>query len=82
MVWKEKREKEKWKLAKDQDSCQYSRSAHMQITQEETVHQLTLDHTPSYVANHHHNLIGGILPPPNSLVVGVIRLYEWMVAHA
>ncbi len=34
------------------------------------------------VANNHDHLIGGVVPPPNTLVMGVVGLDEGMVGNA
>ena len=43
---------------------------------------LTLDHGSPDVPYHHDDLIGDLLPAPDPLVVGVVRLDERMVRHA
>ena len=42
---------------------------------------LTLNHGPSNVRDNHNHLIGNIIPSPDTLMVRIIGLDEWVVRH-
>jgi hypothetical protein len=49
------------------------------MSHESEMRTLTFDHRFTNVANHHDDLIGRVFPAPDSLVMGIVGLNEWMV---